>query len=164
VPQQRHVLGHSNDVSAARNAAVGEETPSFDWPVRVYYEDTDAGGVVYHANYLRFLERARTEWLRALGFEQDHMAQEHGVIFAVRSVQIDYLRPARFNDALLVRTRLAKAGRASLDFLQQIHLDPVEHNAGVLSKAEIRVACLGVGNFRPQPLPRVMLEAFSLVR
>ena len=74
----------------------------FVWPVRVYYEDTDTGGVVYYANYLRFMERARTEWLRSLGFEQDALAREAGVIFAVRSAALEYLRPARFNDLLQV--------------------------------------------------------------
>ena len=92
----------------------------FGWPVRVYYEDTDAGGVVYYANYLRFLERARTEWLRALGFEQDALARDAGVIFAVRRVEVDYLKPARFNDALTVHARIAERGRASLVFAQEV--------------------------------------------
>jgi acyl-CoA thioester hydrolase len=74
--------------------------PRFTWPVRVYWEDTDAGGVVYYANYLKFLERARTEWLSALGLEQDRLAEEAGVVFVVRRVEADYLRPARFNDRL----------------------------------------------------------------
>ncbi len=70
----------------------------FTFPVRIYYEDTDSGGVVYYANYLKFMERARTEWLRALGFEQDQLLEQEGVIFAVRSVTVDYNAPARFND------------------------------------------------------------------
>ncbi|MEJ1469461.1 MAG: YbgC/FadM family acyl-CoA thioesterase, partial [Candidatus Sedimenticola sp. (ex Thyasira tokunagai)] len=74
----------------------------FIWPVRVYYEDTDSGGVVYYANYLKFMERARTEWLRQLGFEQDELLEKEGILFAVRRVAVDYLRPARFNDELLV--------------------------------------------------------------
>ena len=78
--------------------------PGFQWPVRVYYEDTDSGGVVYYANYLRFMERARTEWMRELGFEQDVLIREEGVIFAVRSAKVDYLRPALFNDELNVVT------------------------------------------------------------
>lgn len=80
----------------------------FHWPVRVYYEDTDSGGVVYYANYLKFMERARTEWLRSLGFEQDVLNAQHGIIFAVRSVTVEYLRPARFNDLLSVGVRLGE--------------------------------------------------------
>ena len=86
----------------------------FLWPVRVYYEDTDSGGVVYYANYLKFMERARTEWLRQFGFEQDELIHNEGVIFAVRSVQVDYLLPARFNDELSVSAKLIEQGRASL--------------------------------------------------
>ncbi len=82
------------------------DSPTFRWPVRVYYEDTDAGGVVYHANYLLFMERARTEWLRALGFEQDALRREAGVQFSVRRATIDYLRPALFNDLLTVTVAL----------------------------------------------------------
>ena len=92
----------------------------FVWPIRVYYEDTDSGGVVYHANYLRFMERARTEWLRRLGFEQDRLRDEERVIFAVRRMELDFLAPARFNDALLVHTRLAAQRRASLLFEQSV--------------------------------------------
>ena len=77
-----------------------QPAPQFVWPVRVYYEDTDSGGVVYYANYLRYFERARTEWLRALGFEQPELAQAQQVVFVVRSIAVEYLLPARFNDAL----------------------------------------------------------------
>jgi acyl-CoA thioester hydrolase len=92
----------------------------FFWPVRVYYEDTDCGGVVYYANYLRFMERARTEWLRALGFEQDVLATQHGVIFAVRSVALDFNRPARFNDLLRVSAGVVERRAASLTFAQEV--------------------------------------------
>ncbi len=92
----------------------------FLWPVRVYYEDTDSGDVVYYANYLKFMERARTEWLRHLGFEQDELIQKEAVIFAVRSVQVDYLLPARFNDELSVSAKLTEQGRASLTIEQSI--------------------------------------------
>ena len=85
----------------------------FRMPLRVYYEDTDSGGVVYYANYLRFMERARTEWLRALGFEQDHLIRDEGILFAVRSASLEYHRPARFNDQLLVGVRLAERRRAA---------------------------------------------------
>ncbi len=94
----------------------------FIWPVRVYYEDTDSGGVVYYANYLKFMERARTEWLRQLGFEQDELLEKEGILFAVRRVSVDYLRPARFNDELLVSASISKQGRASLTFQQEIRM------------------------------------------
>ncbi len=92
----------------------------FVWPVRVYYEDTDSGGVVYYANYLKFMERARTEWLRGRGFEQDALLHEQRLMFAVRSLTVDYHRPARFNDLLLVRSAVVQAGGASLVFEQII--------------------------------------------
>jgi conserved hypothetical protein TIGR00051 len=88
----------------------------FHWPIRVYYEDTDAGGVVFYANYLKFFERARTEMLRELGFEQDQLRMEHNLIFVVRSVQIDYLKSAQFNDLIDVSAQVIKSKRVSLDF------------------------------------------------
>jgi acyl-CoA thioester hydrolase len=130
----------------------------FRYPVRVYYEDTDAGGVVYYANYLKFMERARTEWLRALGFEQDQLMREPGVLFAVRRVEVDYLRPARFNDALTVVARVAERGRASLTFDQEIRREP---DGTLLSRGKIRIACLDASSFRPVPLPAVIQEKLS---
>ena len=88
--------------------------------MRVYYEDTDAGGVVYYANYLSFMERARTEWLRALGFEQPALAAEHGVLFVVRAVNIDYLKPSRFNDSLQVTVEVVNVGGSRIRFLQRV--------------------------------------------
>ena len=95
----------------------------FRWPVRVYYEDTDSGGVVYYANYLRFMERARTEWMRTLGFEQDALIRNPGILFAVRSASLEYLRPARFNDLLEVSVRLCERRRASLLLRNYTHKD-----------------------------------------
>jgi acyl-CoA thioester hydrolase len=92
----------------------------FSWPVRVYYEDTDSGGVVYYANYLKFMERARTELLRSIGFEQDKIQQELGVLFAVSSVNIQYKKPARFNDELNVITSITALGKASIHFKQSV--------------------------------------------
>lgn len=92
----------------------------FLWPIRVYYEDTDAGGVVYHTNYIKFMERSRTEWLRKLGFEQDELRDKDGVIFAVRSVQVDYFFPAKFNDELMVSSKVIKFGKASITIEQEI--------------------------------------------
>ena len=93
---------------------------NFIWPVRVYYEDTDAGGVVFYANYLKFFERARTEMLRAMGYEQDELIANEGIIFVVRSVQVDYLSPARFNEQLQVSAKVSLAKKASLTFEQVI--------------------------------------------
>lgn len=131
----------------------------FHWPVRVYYEDTDCGGVVYYANYLKFMERARTEWLRAHGFEQDVLRSEYGVIFAVRSVSIDYLQPARFNDALRVSVRLLEFGRASVEVAQDVNR---EESSAVLARARVRLACLDASRFRPHPIPESMIEGMSV--
>ncbi len=121
--------------------------------MRVYYEDTDAGGVVYYANYLRFMERARTEWLRHLGFEQDELARDPGVLFAVRSASLEFLKPARFNDLLEVTAEVRERGRASLTFAQQVR----RHN-DVLCAGEVRVACLQAQSFSPGPIPPEILS------
>jgi len=127
----------------------------FRFPVRVYYEDTDVGGVVYYANYLKFMERARTEWLRALGFEQDQLMRDPGVLFAVRRVEIDYLKPALFNDQLTVVARVAGRGRASLEFEQEIRREP---GGELLSRGRIKLACLTARGLRPSPLPAAIEE------
>ena len=125
---------------------------SFQWPVRVYYEDTDSGGVVYYANYLKFMERARTEWLRHLGMEQDRLIDDHGIIFAVRSLSVDYLSPARFNDALLVSVEPDGHGRASLEFIQQIRRDGKDAEQ-LLCQGRVKVACLDAVSLRPRRIP-----------
>jgi len=131
---------------------------NFQWRVRVYYEDTDAGGVVYYANYLRFYERARTERLRAWGYEQDQIRQETGLVFAVRSVAVDYLRPARFNDQLLVTADISRVKRASLEFSQEI---TSEADCELLSRARIRVACVDSETFTPRTIPSIMLDKIT---
>lgn len=131
----------------------------FIWPVRVYYEDTDSGGVVYYANYLKFMERARTEWLRSLGFEQDELLKRDNILFAVRSISLDYLKPARFNDRLLVTAGISARGRASLSFDQTVRRDSRE--AEVLCTAQVRIACLAADTLRPQPLPKQLLTELS---
>lgn len=123
----------------------------FVWPVRVYYEDTDAAGVVYYANYLRFMERARTEWLRELGFEQDQLLRDPGVLFAVRTARVRYHLPARFNDQLLVEVAHKRPRHASIDFVQRVLRDDAERS--VLCSADINVACLDATSFRPCALP-----------
>lgn len=125
---------------------------SFDWPVRVYYEDTDSGGVVYHANYLKFMERARTEWLRQLGFEQNILKDEHNCLFAVHSMQLSFRRPARFNDALLVRSDVTQMSGASMQFEQSVLRDNE-----LLCQASVRVACLDALRFKPCPIPSFIL-------
>jgi len=126
----------------------------FIWPVRVYYEDTDAGGVVYYANYLKFMERARTEWLRSIGHEQDQMLERDGIIFAVRSVQVEYHLPARFNDALEVSSCLVAKGRASLTFHQEIRRAA---DAQLLCDGKVRVACVDLKRMRSTPIPKTLL-------
>ncbi len=128
----------------------------FRWPVRVYWEDTDAGGVVYYANYLKFMERARSEWLRALGFEQDALRDEQRIVFVVRRVEIDYLSPARFNDALEVSVDLDNAGRASLSVRQELM-----RGTQRLAEAVITLACVDVANFKPVKMPAMILQALS---
>lgn len=126
----------------------------FIWPVRVYYEDTDCGGVVYHANYLKFMERARTEFLRQRGFEQDELIRTEGVVFAVHAINLDYHRPARFNDLLRVSAHICDAGRSSVTFEQKIHRDDSEPE--LLCSGRIRIVCLDAAAFKPRPLPESM--------
>ncbi len=128
----------------------------FTWPVRVYYEDTDAGGIVYYANYLKFLERARTEYLRELGFEQDQLKQEYGIIFAVHSLTIQYRKPAVFNDALTVTAKIVDSGNARLTFKQMITRD--KDNTGICN-AEVTIACLNAEKFSPARIPAHIKEA-----
>ncbi len=123
----------------------------FLWPVRVYYEDTDSGGVVYYANYLKFMERARTEWLRHLGFEQDELIRKEAVIFAVRSVQVDYLLPARFNDELSVSAKLIEQGRASLTIDQSITRVA---DYALLCKGSVKIVSLQPDSFKPCAIPK----------
>ena len=125
----------------------------FHWPVRVYYEDTDAGGVVFYANYLKFFERARTEMLRHHGFEQDQLIEEQNIIFVVRSVQVDYLSPARFNESIDVSAEVTQAKKVSLNFEQIISRDEM-----VLCKANIRIACLTADTLKPKAIPDNLLQ------
>ena len=122
----------------------------FGWPVRVYWEDTDGGGIVYYANYLRFLERSRTEWLRSLGFSQQEMAREPGVLFMVVNLSVDYRRPARLDDELLVTCEPRADGAVCMGFAQRI-LRAAE--SASLVTAEVRVACVDARTLRPTKLP-----------
>ncbi len=130
----------------------------FSLPIRVYWEDTDAGGVVYHAAYLCFLERARTEWLRAQGVEQQAWREREDLVFVVRDMQLDFLTPARLDDLLQVDVRLVQLARASLVFSQRI----VRQSDGrALLDARVRVACISPSSFRPRGLPPVLREQFQ---
>lgn len=125
-------------------------TDPFRWPVRVYWEDTDAGGVVYHASYLRFLERARSEHLRHLGIEQEALRKDNNVVFVVRDIAIGFLKPARLDDLLDVSVVLAGRRPASLMFQQQI----LRRSDGLLLvEASVRAACVDAAGFRPRPIP-----------
>ncbi len=127
----------------------------FSFPVRIYYEDTDSGGVVYYANYLKYMERARTEWLRSLGFEQDQMVKDEGVIFAVRSVTVDYNSPAYFNDELEVVTSTQKVGRASISLRQDIYRIGEKR---LLCSGTVKIASLHSETFKPVPLPEKLYK------
>ena len=128
----------------------------FAWPVRVYWEDTDAGGVVYYANYLKFLERARSEWLRALGFEQPEMIAQHGGMFVVRRVEADYHSPARFNDSLIVEATVSEMGKASLAMRQRIL-----RGEACLMTAQVTLAWVGEKSFKPARIPPEILQSFT---
>jgi acyl-CoA thioester hydrolase len=124
----------------------------FTWQVRVYYEDTDAVKLVYYANYLKFMERARTEWLRVLGFEQKPLRQEYGIVFVVRQAHIDFLKPAFFDDVLHISVDMIKVGKASIQLNQQV----IRNNV-VLCSALIKLACIDVETLRPQAIPPILL-------
>ena len=128
----------------------------FSWPTRVYWEDTDAGGVVYHAQYLAFMERARTEWMRAQGHGQERLREEHDLVFAVRSMRIDFRLPARLDDTLQVSVALRDCRRASLVLVQSIHRGDT-----LLLDAEVRVAALSAASFKPRPIPQPLFDAMN---
>ena len=128
---------------------MANEMPSvFSWTVRVYYEDTDAGGIVFYANYLKFFERARTEWLRALDVNQHDMAAQHGAIFVVKNASIDYHAPAKLDDVITLTLCIEKLVRASVLFAQQASC-----GAALLASARVKVGCVDRAALRPRPLP-----------
>jgi len=129
----------------------------FTWPVRVYYEDTDSGGVVYHSNYLNFMERARTEWLRTLGFEQTQLKDQHGLIIVIHSLSMQFKKPAYFNDMLAVRCVLSELGRSSLIMQQSISRDGL-----VLIDAQVKVAFVDAVSFKPIGVPAEMRHKIQL--
>lgn len=120
----------------------------FNWPVRVYYEDTDAAGVVYHSNYLKYMERARTEWLREFGFSHDELRKQQKIIFVIREMSMKFLRPARFDELLLVTAKLVQQRGASLLFEQSI-----EKGEELVCTASVNIACLDAATLKPQRIP-----------
>ena len=127
----------------------------FIFPIRVYYEDTDVAGIVYYANYLRFLERGRTEWIRELGIDQSILIDQ-GLAFAVTSVNINYIKAAKFNDSLDVVTRIKSMGRASIVFDQYIRKK--QQKDFIYCRAEIKVACIEMKSLKPKALPSNLLK------
>ena len=130
--------------------------PVFSWPTRVYWEDTDAGGVVYHAQYLAFLERARTEWMRALGKDQSRMRDEHDLVFAVRAMRIDFRLPARLDDVLQVSVALTECRRASLVLVQSIRRD-----GELLLDADSAATRTSASRFKPVAIPQPLHDSLN---
>ena len=128
---------------------------TFHWPIRVYWEDTDAGGIVYYANYLKFMERARTEWLRAAGVEQEPLRLEHGIQFVVVDVEAHFRKPARYGELLRVTCQVANATRASLTFVQEIDRDAPD--AARILDGRVRVACIDERG-RPKAMPAAVTD------
>lgn len=131
---------------------------AFAHPVRVYWEDTDAGGIVFYANYLKFFERARTEWLRSLGIEQGRLREQTGGMFIVSATSVRYLQPARLDDELLVTAGLEEAGRASMTISQQAQQRPA---GTVLAEGLIRIGWVDAATLRPARIPADILEALN---
>lgn len=127
--------------------------------IRIYYEDTDAGGIVFYANYLKFMERGRTEWLRTLGFDQSRLAHESGRIFVVHGLDMSYRKPARLDDVITIRSRVTRMGRASIHFAQR-----AERNGELLAEGNIQVCCVDANSLKPAELPpelRATLESIQ---
>lgn len=132
---------------------------AFEFPIRIYWEDTDAGGIVFYANYLKFFERARTEWLRALGIHQRMLREQTGGMFIVAGATLKYLRPARLDDELVVTARLQEAGRAGMVLVQQAFLvDPASAARTLLCEASIRAGWVDAQSMRPARIPSDILQ------
>jgi len=123
----------------------------FSLPVRVYFQDTDAGGMVYHASYVNFMERARTEWLRTFGYSNAGLMKELGVVFVVRSMKLDYLKPALLDDLVTVTARIKETGRSRVTLLQT-----VMRGEELLTEGEVHLVCVSVETFKPVSVPEVL--------
>jgi acyl-CoA thioester hydrolase len=139
-----------------RSGAKVSDPLTFEWPIRVYYEDTDAGGIVFYANYLKFFERARTEWLRACGIDQQRLADSSDILFVVRRTAVEYSSPARLDDVIRVVSRIERLGRASVDFHQEAWRDGV-----LLASGDIRVASVDRASIRPAAIPDAVIEGLK---
>lgn len=128
----------------------------FSWPVRVYFQDTDAGGVVYHASYVNFMERSRTEWLRTFGYSNAGLMRELGVVFVVRSLKLDYLKPALLDDLVTVTSQIKEIGRSRLNLHQT-----VLRGEEVLVEGEVHLACVDVKTFKPVRVPDVLRKQWD---
>jgi acyl-CoA thioester hydrolase len=134
--------------------------PDFTWTVRVYYEDTDAGGVVFYANYLKFFERARTEWLRTAGVGQQLLSKSHRVMFVVKSTAVDYHAPAKLDDELKLTVVVERLGRASVEFVQEAwRVNGAQRE--LLASGRIRVGCVNTETFRPSAIPDEVLACIG---
>ncbi len=129
----------------------------FSLPVRVYFQDTDAGGVVYHASYVNFMERARTEWLRTHGYSNAGLMKEFGVVFVVRSLKLDYLKPALLDDLLEVTAEIKEIGRSRLNLLQDVRRD-----GEILAEGEVNLVCVSVESFKPVSVPEVLRKRLKV--
>ena len=135
-------------------------TAPFEWPVRVYWEDTDAGGIVFYANYLKFFERAHTEWLRARGIEQQRLREVEGAMFVVSATELRYHRPARLDDLLIVTAEVVEAGRASLTIAQSARIEGA--NGQPLCEGRIRIGWVDAATLSPRRMPSSVLSALGL--
>jgi acyl-CoA thioester hydrolase len=128
----------------------------FSWPVRVYFQDTDAGGVVYHASYVNFMERARTEWLRTFGYSNAGLMKDLGVVFVVRSLKLDYLKPAVLDDLVTVTARIKDIGRSRVTLLQE-----VLRGEELLTEGEVHLVCVDVKTFKPVSVPDILRKQWD---
>ena len=135
-------------------------TDIFSWNIRVYYEDTDAGGVVFYANYLKFFERARTEWLRHAGIGQHALTQSNGVMFVVRSTSVDYIAPAKLDDELKLTVVVERFGKASVEFIQQAWRQDATGDS-LLAEGRIRIACVECTRFKPCAIPTFVRDRLN---
>jgi acyl-CoA thioester hydrolase len=129
---------------------------TFSLPIRIYFEDTDSGGVVYHSNYLKFMERARTEWLRSIGIDQRHLKHEELIMFVVHRIDIQYKLPARFNDDLVVKSELIEIGSSKIEFRQMIYRDEE-----LLIDAHVDIACIDSEKFKPVRIPSAVKQTME---
>ena len=161
---QGHPSGQSEDAMAKfsklKKAPIGPTGPIFEWPVRVYWEDTDAGGIVFYANYLKFFERSRTEWLRSLGFAQQHLRDSTGGMFIVSETNVRYLRSARLDDELIITSRLLQCGRASMTIEQQALLKS-EHGNIVLCDGSIRIGWVSAATLQAARMPSAIFDSLK---